>query len=338
MKDKAYSVSKYLDILKSTIFDFDDEKKKQFISDNIDDSIKSDRTFHFNLSVLKFIASNEAMVDLPIGKMSSGAIDTMLYSLCSNSIYSLSSYVSIIRKYLMQTSNTTEIIEIGYMYIMGLKRKDLEKFIDKEARVKKYFTPKIIDDFVNTVVNSSNKEYDYNTMTVIVMIWLGLTLDEIRNLKKHDIVIQDNQVVIKTGRQEYMSKYFDLFFLASTQTAYKMTDKQEIIDVQYNEESEFFVNAGVVAKMRSGNAPIGEQNLKKRIVNLAYQLKNKHLNVSNLTRSKVAYNMLEYFNFNYPTYTECLDYVEENELKTNPEFIRRGAAILLNKLEEEKNK
>jgi len=338
MKDKTYNVSKYLNILKSTIFDFEDEKKKQFINDNIDDLIKSSRTFHFNLSVLKFIASNEAMVDLSLDKMSSGAIDTMLHSLCSSSIYSLSSYVSVMRKYLMYTSDTRENIEIGYMYIMGLKRKDLEKFIDKESEVKKYFTPEIIDGFVNIVTNSGNDEYDFNTMTVIVMLWTGLTLDEIRNLKKYEVIIQDEQVIIKTNRQEYVSKYFDLFFLASMQTSYKMTDKQEIVEIPYDENSIFFVNAGITTRGSKGDTPISEPTMKKRIVNLAYQLKNKHLNVSNIAKSKVTYDMLKYFNFSYPTYTECCNYVTAKEIKTNPEQLRRSALILLNKLEEEKNR
>jgi len=335
------SEKKAIEIIKEVSFAWENDKKQKFLLENLYLVANTLPSLKLYILVLNNMSKFEREVQISFSKMPPDIIDDFFRSFNASSIITLNTYTTVLKTYLAETVSDSSV-DIGCIYVNRFKEEDLYKYINQKSQMDKFFTPKTIDDCVN-----SKKPYDVSTMCAVLMGWCGLTVEEIMQVKKEDIKIDGDFAYINFNDKVYEVKYPNLFKEAMEQTIYTAYDENDNIikSQRLLEGNEYFISPSIYTSNKKEiedgiyqSESADPRVLRRRLRELAILLGNKQLNVRNLIISQKIYKVLEFFNFKIPRFTEVKEYKEmtgeDINLATSVDFCR----LMLEKIDlEEEN-
>lgn len=334
--DKA-TIDECIATLNETTFLFDDNKKKNFLKEQLSIHNKKMRTFSAfrqKLIVLRGVARFEAAAQMEIAKMPPDMIDDLFYGYNTAALGTLKIYQSIIREYLLFTVQNSDKLELGSLYIIDMTTEDLKKYLNTKAYQNSTITPKMIDTYVKKSMG-----IDPCAMAAAVLIWEGVSVQKLPEIKETDVSFDKAEGVAKVlvDGKVYVTQYVELFEAALRQRVVQVPgdNGMEEQTLVLRPECEYFIKTNYTIR-DDGLKKITVAKMKARIKMLAVYLGNKQFTAQNIIVSRKVYELVKHFDFKKQPYTTYCQYLTQNNISFNVVECNAWTAKMLQKLEEEK--
>lgn len=272
-------------------------------------------------------------------KFDSNMVDNALMTVNTSSIATITTYISIIRDYLLSTTPKDIECKTGYDYTFKLTIDDMRRYINNDTKTRRYITPKELDE----IVLGDNGEPLSRALCVLLYSGiskediLALTIDGI-NYETGDIWVNDKTV----GKID--CKYFHIIKEAVSKNTFSHFNKVKrmYINSEFNSYKEheklhvpkYFLRRFLDFQKENWKKPSDTIILSNRINDLCYEIGYK-IDPQSIQMSRVMYDLLQYCNFNIPKNFQLNDFKKITGAKTTLTTAKDICKLLLSKLEED---
>ena len=319
-------------------FRYLDDKKKDFLQKIADKKPKN--SFDLYFSVLSNVVEDAERVNGRVwADFSETMVDVAFLSLKAKSATSLLSYLSIIKDYLVATTEEGDSLRVGYEYTIKLTREDIKKFINKSCEKYRFVTPKEFNKILE------NEHVDAEAKALSLLLYNGVKGTGFKDII--DINIDDINLVTgeisKKGKvltkidAEYV-KYFEEAISKTEFVVYDVINNDKITKTMMSYED--YENKGLpkcfirrfVHPSFDWTIATDQAVIAKRIKDVCKGIENEHLDAQSLYNSGMAYRLLEYCNMELPDHKRWREFREATGSKISQMTAESACRIILDKI------
>lgn len=267
-------------------------------------------------------------------KFSKRMVDTVFTSFESKSVITLQSYLSILKRYLLDTTPQTDTLKTGYIYTLGLKKEDMYKYINTIGEKYRYITP---DEFEKSLEES---KAPYMCKCLFILIYLGVKgkeHEDLCSIKEKDIDLETGKIIVD-GRLLCVipEKYRYIFKRAMETGIYEKVDQNGNV----MEVSKVYMDSPYLIKRKlsrrfDASLPPDKSLIANIFVDMKSSIKNPYVNTSSLYISKLCYDLLVRCEMNFPRHKDLMEFRDETGAKLGFETMKACCRVLLDKLARE---
>lgn len=307
-------------------FEVDEDFKNGYLN-AINDS--NEATFKRVLSSLKRVDAYESEIGRSISDMGAKQIDGFFSDIIATSRSTLEGMATILKNYLLYVNND-QVYKVGHLYLINEVSADnvdketgkdyFERMMDSNAITGKILTygeyNKILD----------NRKGDLSDICLFILLWHGARgkgYQNIIDVEYEHIDFNTGVCVFKDGTSTtFNEKELSIFKDAKEKSYYIGKDTNgEDVQRPYVMMNGEILNPRIVktypSKKSDGTEPLNAATIKKRIKDYANLLNKIYLTGVAIESSGKLYNILKHFDFNVPSWADCVKYATENNIIIN---------------------
>lgn len=324
-------------------FRFNGDKKKEFLRAIKDNKKRNTAEVYINV-IRKIVDNAERDNDCEWMDFTKTMVDMAFRGIKATSEITLLTYLSVIKDYLLATTDETDEVKTGYDYTIQLERKDIKKFVNNTCEKYRYVTPK---EFEHMMLERPG---DPMSKAICILAYNGVKGDkfsDICEIQVDDINVENGEIFIR-NKNEYCNidmKYMDIFRQALKTTKYivydadgKITEERDLAPYfEYENRGlpKYFIRRNVYRTEAKWLAKPNLQLLAKRIRELSKGIQNPYIDCQSIYTSREVYRMLMDYDMQIPKLTMWEDYRKRNNSKISKIVAQNAARVLLEKLAKE---